>query len=95
MQLRKVVLYPGLEYSGIVLKAGSNVKDFKAEDKIMGAISFGAYTTHLNIDSRYILKLPDNWNFEEGASFIVQSLTAYYSLVELGNIKTNDTDVNS
>ena len=29
--------------------------------------------------------------FEEGAAFIVQSLTAYYSLVELGNIKNNST----
>ncbi len=57
----------------------------------MGAIRFGAYATHLNIDYRYIMKLPENWSFEEGASFIVQSLTAYYSLVELGNIKANDT----
>jgi alcohol dehydrogenase len=81
---------PGLEYSGIVSNAGSKVKEFKAGDKVMGAIRFGAYTTHLNIDYRYILKLPENWSFEEGASFIVQSLTAYYSLVELGNIKAND-----
>jgi NADPH:quinone reductase-like Zn-dependent oxidoreductase len=82
---------PGLEYSGIVLKTGSDVKDFKAEDKIMGAIRFGAYTTHLNIDTRYILKLPDSWSFEEGSAFTVQALTAYYALVELGNIKNNDT----
>jgi alcohol dehydrogenase len=81
---------PGLEYSGIVSNAGSKVKEFKVGDKVMGAIRFGAYATHLNIDYRYILKLPENWSFEEGASFIVQSLTAYYSLVELGNIKAND-----
>jgi alcohol dehydrogenase len=82
---------PGLEYSGIVLKTGSDVKDFKAGDKIMGAIRFGAYTTHLNIDSRYVLKIPEGWSFEEGAAFIVQALTAYYALVELGNIKKDDT----
>jgi len=82
---------PGLEYSGIVLKTGSNVREFKVEDKIMGAIRFGSYTTHLNIDSRYILKLPENWSFEEGSAFIVQALTAYYALVELGNIKSNYT----
>jgi len=82
---------PGLEYSGIVLNTGSKVSNFKIGDKIMGAIRFGAYTTHLNIDPRYILTLPEGWTFEEGASFIVQSLTAYYSLVELGNIKQNNT----
>lgn len=82
---------PGLEYSGIILNRGKDVKDFQVGDKIMGAIRFGAYTTHLNIDTRYILKLPGDWSFEEGASFIVQALTAYYSLVELGNIKQNYT----
>ena len=82
---------PGLEYSGIIIKKGNEVNDFQVGDKIMGAIRFGAYTTQLNIDQRYILKLPDDWSFEEGASFIVQSLTAYYSLVELGNIKPNNT----
>lgn len=82
---------PGLEYSGIVLNTGSEVSNFSVGDNVMGAIRFGAYTTHLNIDPRYILKLPEGWTFEEGASFIVQSLTAYYSLVDLGNIKPNNT----
>jgi NADPH:quinone reductase-like Zn-dependent oxidoreductase len=82
---------PGLEYSGTIVKKGNDVNNFQVGDKIMGAIRFGAYTTHLNIDQRYILKLPEGWSFEEGASFIVQSLTAYYSLVELGNIKPNNT----
>jgi alcohol dehydrogenase len=82
---------PGLEYSGIVSNAGSKVNEFKVGDKVMGAIRFGAYATHLNIDPRYILKLPEGWSFEEGASFIVQALTAYYALVELGNIKNNYT----
>jgi alcohol dehydrogenase len=45
----------------------------------------------LNINHRYILKKPVEWSFNEGASFVVQSLTAYYSLVRLGNIKKNDT----
>ena len=82
---------PGLEYSGIVIKKGKEITEFKIGDKIMGAIRFGAYTTYLNINKNYILKLPDNWSFEEGAAFIVQSLTAYYSLIELGNIKDQST----
>lgn len=82
---------PGLEYSGNIIAKGKDVNGFNVGDKIMGAIRFGAYTSHLNIDYRYILKLPEGWSFEEGASFIVQSLTAYYSLVELGNIKNNYT----
>lgn len=82
---------PGLEYSGIIIKKGENVNDFEINDKVMGAIRFGAYTNRLNINKDYISKLPDGWSFEEGAGFTVQSLTAYYSLVELGNIKNQST----
>lgn len=45
----------------------------------------------MNIDSRYVVKLPDDWSLEEGASFIVQALTAYYALIPLGDIKQNQT----
>jgi alcohol dehydrogenase len=57
----------------------------------MGVNKFGSYTTHIKIDHRYVQKLPIGWTFEEGAAFIVQALTAYYALVELANIKDNDT----
>jgi len=82
---------PGLEYSGIIVKKGSEVNEFEIGDKIMGAIRFGAYANYLNINKNYIQKLPSDWSFEEGAAFIVQSLTAYYSLIELGNIKDQST----
>lgn len=82
---------PGLEYSGVLINKGADVTDFELNDKVMGVIGFGAYTNFLNIDHQYVQKLPDEWTFEEGAAFTVQSLTAYYALIELGNIKTNDT----
>ena len=82
---------PGLEYSGIVLETGKDVENYKSGDRIMGTIRFGAYATHLNINHHYILKMPEEWSFEESAAFMVQSLTAYYALVELGNLKINNT----
>jgi alcohol dehydrogenase len=82
---------PGLEYSGIIINKGGSVTEFEIGDKIMGAIRFGAYTNYLNINKNYVQKLPNDWSFEEGAAFTVQSLTAYYSLVELGNIKNQST----
>ena len=78
---------PGLEFSGVVIKKGNDVNGINIADKVMGVIRFGSYATHLNIDCRYLLKLPDGWTFAEGAAFIVNSLTAYYALIELGNLK--------
>jgi len=82
---------PGLEFSGVVTTKGVNVHDMKVGDRVMGSVRFGSYTTHLNIDRRYLTALPNDWTFEDGASFIVQALTAYYALVSLGNIRENQT----
>ena len=82
---------PGLEYSGSIIKKGNDVNELNDGEKIIGAIRFGAYTTHLNINKKYIVRLPENYSFEEGAAALVQPLTAYYSLIELGNIKEGST----
>ena len=82
---------PGLEFSGIVSKKGKEVYDFEINDRIMGVVRFGSFTSHLNIDHNYVQKLPDDWTFEEGAAFIVQALTAYYAVVHLGNVTANQT----
>ena len=87
----KVDLVPGLEYSGEIVAVGSEVKDRKVGEQIMGVTRFGAYATHLNIDERYVLPLPDGWNHEEGAAYLVQALTAYYGLIPLGGLQENST----
>ena len=84
-------LIPGLEFSGVIIKNGENVNDFSIGDRVYGVTKFGAYVTHININQLYILKLPDDWSFQEGASFIVQALTAYYALVKLGEVNQNKT----
>ena len=82
-------LIPGLEFSGIVIDKGNEVEEFSIGERVIGVIKFGAFATHINLDKNYLMKLPDNWTFEEGASFVVQALTAYYALKVLGNIQQN------
>ncbi len=87
----KGVFIPGLEYAGKVIAVGAKVEHYKVGDSIMGVTRFGAYATALNIDQRYVIPLPEAWSFEEGASFLVQVLTAYYGLVHLGNLRKGST----
>ena len=82
---------PGLEYAGVVSAIGKNVTNVKVGDRVMGISRFGAYATHLNIDTRYLVPIPNDWSFEEGASYLVQVLTAYYALVPLGNLQPGMT----
>ncbi len=75
---------PGLEYAGVVEKVGKEVTGLRPGDRVMGVTRFGAYTTHLNIDARYAIPLPEDWDFATGAAYVVQTLTAYYGMVHLG-----------
>jgi alcohol dehydrogenase len=82
---------PGLEFSGEVVAVGSAVAEWKVGDKVMGATKFGGYVSHINIHHRYVIALPHDWSFEEGAGFLVQGLTAYYALTVLGNLQKDMT----
>ena len=75
---------PGLEYAGVVEKVGAGVTGLQPGDRIMGVTRFGAYATHLNIDARYAIPLPETWDFATGAAYLVQTLTAYYGMLHLG-----------
>ena len=82
---------PGLEYAGEVVAIGDHVKDINVGDRVMGVTRFGAYATYVNIDYRYVVSLPESWTYKEGASYLVQVLTAYYGLSKLGNIRDGHT----
>jgi NADPH:quinone reductase-like Zn-dependent oxidoreductase len=80
---------PGLEFSGEVLASDSS--KFVAGQKVIGVTRFGGYDSHIVADPDYLFPLPLNWSFEEGAAFPVQTLTAYYALRTLGDLKNNQT----
>jgi NADPH:quinone reductase-like Zn-dependent oxidoreductase len=80
---------PGLEFSGIVI--GSNDQKFKEGDHVMGVTRFGAYTTHIIIKTDLARHVPKHWSLEQASAFMCQSATAYYGLVELGNLKPKTT----
>jgi NADPH:quinone reductase-like Zn-dependent oxidoreductase len=82
---------PGLEFSGEIIAVGAAVEEWNVGDKLMGATKFGGYVSHLNIHHRYVIPLPADWSIEEGAGFLVQGLTAFYALTQLGNLQKGMT----
>lgn len=87
----KGAFIPGLEFSGEVIAAGDGVADLKIGSRVMGATRFGGYVSHLNIHHQYVVPLPHHWSYEEGAGFLVQGLTAWYALSELGSLQRGMT----
>ncbi len=82
---------PGLEFSGIIKAKGNQVSNWQIGQSVMGVTRFGGYASVINIEADYITAMPSGWNFEQGAAYLVQGLTAYYGLFQLGNIKKGDT----
>ncbi len=78
---------PGLEFSGIVEAVTEGVETYKVGDKIMGVTRFGGYVSHIHLATQYLQVLPEDWSFEQGAAYLVQTLTAWYALMELGQFK--------
>lgn len=85
---------PGLEFSGEIAALGDIAQQktgFRPGDRIMGLTRFGAYTDLINVDYRYIRKIPSSWSFEQGAAFLAQGLTAEYAISDLGSVKKGET----
>lgn len=82
---------PGLEYAGEITAVGNEVSVYKIGDRVMGGTRFGGYTSHINMDYRYVTPIPKDWSYAEGAGFIVQGLTAYYALTKLGDLQQGQT----
>lgn len=80
---------PGLEFCGVVVKSASPL--FTEGQRVMGVTRFGGYDSYIVADPDYLVILPENWSFQEGAAFPVQTLTAYYALKTLGDIQPGMT----
>ncbi len=79
---------PGLEVAGTVVALGPDAGSGVAVgDRVFALTRFGGYATHLNVGARYVRPVPEGWSFEAAAAFPVQSLTAWYGLVRLGEAR--------
>jgi alcohol dehydrogenase len=90
---------PGLECAGVVQAIGPSAGPSASSDlplaihpgdRVIGLTRFGAYATAINLDVRYLRPVPPGWGFTEGSAFLVQALTAWYGLIELGALEVGD-----
>ena len=75
---------PGLEFAGEVLSVGSDVTQFKPGERVYGFCRFGAYRSVVAAREPLLRRIPDEWSYAEAAGLLVQGLTAWHGLVELG-----------
>jgi len=82
-----------MDIAGIVSQVGTDAfrKDIKVGDKIAIINRYEPFSSSMNLKSDGIIKLPDTWSFEEGATVAVPFITAYYCLMTLAKMTAQDT----
>jgi NADPH:quinone reductase-like Zn-dependent oxidoreductase len=80
----------GYEVAGEVEDVGDDVESVTTGARVMAACRFGGYAEIVSVRERDVLDLPEDWSFEEGASFPVVYGTAYASLVSFGNVRPGE-----
>ena len=77
---------PGLEFAGVIVDDPTNT--YQPGQRVFGFTRFGAYADIVRVPPDYLWPLPSSWTFTDGASFLVQALTAWHGLVEIARMPT-------
>lgn len=70
---------PGLEAAGVVDAVGPGVSGLQPGMRVT-AIGVKTYAEYCAVSAAQVMPLPDHVNYEEGAAFPIQTLTAYHML---------------
>lgn len=81
----------GLDMAGVVEQVGSDVTRFRPGDPVFGLLPGGGYAEYCTIPEELSLPIPRGWSFEEAAALPEVFLTAWQTLVWLGQIGEGET----
>jgi NADPH2:quinone reductase len=85
---------PGFEASGVVLKIGKGVTDWKPGQRVMGTVprqQCGCYAEKAVMPAWLLIQVPDRFRYEDGAAFSEVFITAQMALVMTGRLSAGET----
>lgn len=86
---------PGLDGAGVVEEVGINVNGVQVGDRVFVAslpgATTGTFAQFVICDAKYVMQLPEEISFEQGAALGIPALTAYRAVVQKGNVQANHT----
>jgi NADPH:quinone reductase-like Zn-dependent oxidoreductase len=81
---------PGYEFAGDVEAVGEGVDDLAPGDQVLGGSRFGGYAELVSVRAGDVVRLPEDWSYEEGASLPIAYATAYAALVTFGGLRAGE-----
>jgi NADPH2:quinone reductase len=91
-QLKPPLPYtPGTEYAGVVAAVGEGVTHVRVGDRVFSGGMGGGFAQEAVGPAQRVTPIPDGMDFREAAIFRVSYATAYYALVQRGNLAPGET----
>ncbi|HET7706180.1 MAG TPA: NAD(P)H-quinone oxidoreductase [Thermoanaerobaculia bacterium] len=81
----------GLECAGRVIDTGSEVKKFRAGDRVMALLPGGGYAEEATVDAGSVMAVPDVLSDEEAGALPETFLTAWLNIFDLGRAREGET----
>ena len=82
---------PGIEFAGVIEQVGESVRGIKKGDRVFGFSKQNAYAEFVAVPQSHVVQMPRRMSYQEGAAFLVTSLTAYHALITLGQIRKGES----
>lgn len=76
----------GLEIAGVVTRIGQDVNHIKIGDRVCCPTQDGLCSVVKSAE-KFCMRVPENMSLEEAATMIVPYGTAFYSLINIGQLK--------
>jgi len=83
----------GMEGAGTVVAVAPNVKNVKTGDKVAYTGVRGSYAEQASVPAERLVKLPKGIGAKQGASAMLQGMTAHYLACSTYNLQKGDTCV--
>ena len=82
----------GMEATGTIKEAGSDVKDFSIGDKVAYAsVPLGAYSSHRLFKTKSLVKVPNEIDLTLAATLMTKGLTTFYLLYKTYPVTSGET----
>jgi NADPH:quinone reductase len=81
---------PGVEAAGDVVEVGAAVQGAAVGDRVIVKMRHGAYTDEAVVAPAQLTRLPSNFDYAEGATFLAAHGTAHHALVDRGALAAGE-----
>ena len=82
---------PGMECAGTIADVGEGVTQFATGDRVMAMTGHGGMAQEVIVSADSVFRIPATISFEQAAGFPVTFGTAYYALVDRGQLRPGET----